>query len=176
MQTLGWIAARALGAAALVAAVGLPVFGAGPEGKGDQGDQGDAQEEPKDAWSFLLRKYDADKDGVITRKEYTRDDTRWKNLDVDGDGKVVRAEFEGRGWKLDKDRPKAPKVGKRAPDFELEVVPWTPPGKKGETSKGDEPGGGERPKDDAKPPKPELVKLSSFKGKRPVALIFGSYT
>ncbi len=56
--------------------------------------------------------------------------------------------------------PEAPKVGSVALDFELEVV--VDVAKLGHEEK------------DKK--KPESVRLSSFRGKKPVALIFGSYT
>jgi len=127
--------------------------------------------QPADSiWTFLIEKYDADADGVITRKEYSGDDEHWARLDVDGDGKLARAEVEGRknpnlrgkqarGRKL----PKAPKVGSHAPDFELEVVVDV-------SRLGHAKEAGDKPK------KPETVRLSAFRGKRPVALIFGSYT
>lgn len=60
----------------------------------------------------------------------------------------------------DRKRPKqgkGPDVGKTAPDFKL---------KKLSTEKSD--------KDKEK--KPEYVTLSSFRGKKPVVLVFGSYT
>ncbi len=84
-------------------------------------------------------------------------------LDVDGSGALEFDELEGvaKGADADRDgkisaaeirggrgsRSAAPSVGKRAPDFDL-------PYKTGD----------------------ETAKLSSFAGKRPVALIFGSYT
>ena len=119
----------------------------------------------EDAWTHMAAKYDADGDGRITRKEYTRDEAHWKNLDVDGNGVVDRAEFEGRGWTRGArggKPPAAPKKGQEAPDFKLELLP--PPALKA------------LDKDQQEAKKPELVQLSSFRGKRPVALIFGSYT
>ena len=121
-----------------------------------------------DAWKAMLEKYDADGDGVISRKEYTRDEAHWKNLDVDGDGQVQREEFMKRGWYTDgrPKRPDPPKVGTVAPDFKLDLLP--PPPKPGAKPKAPQAGD--------KKAKPKQVRLSSFKGKRPVALIFGSYT
>ncbi|MEM7305773.1 MAG: hypothetical protein AAF682_03845 [Planctomycetota bacterium] len=119
------------------------------------------QEEPAKptAWAFLAKKYDADGDGRITRKEYTRDDEHWKNLDVDGNGWIDEKEIEGRGWQKGKRaKVKPPAAGDAAPDFRLELLP--PPFLA----------------EKEKLKKPELVQLSGFKGKRPVALIFGSYT
>jgi len=127
-------------------------------------------------WEFLVEKYDADGDGVITMKEYGKDKEHWERLDVDGDGKLTRAEVDARknpnlrGKKAQERKvPKAPKAGSKAPDFELEiVVDVTTLGHESETPDGE--------KDKAKAKKPEMVRLSSFRGKKPVALLFGSYT
>ena len=124
----------------------------------------DPQDEADSNWEYLAKKYDANSDGKISRKEYDRDDEHWQRLDADGDGFVTRSEVEaddgrrGRG-RPNRERVDPPKVGVKAPNFDLERLP--PPPKKG-----------------AKPKKQkvEKVKLSSFKGKKPVALIFGSYT
>jgi hypothetical protein len=117
----------------------------------------------EDAWEFLAAKYDKNQDGVITRKEYDRDTEHWKLLDTDGNSKLDRKEFEARTKGPKKggpDKPKdPPKPGAVAPDFELDVLP---PGFDAEAKQKDA--------------KPQRVKLSSFRGKRPVALIFGSYT
>ena len=135
------------------------------------GDEPPPKKTPDSIWAFLVEKYDADGDGAITRKEYSGGDAHWARLDVDGDGQLSRAEIEGRknpnlrGKKARQRKvPKAPKAGSKAPDFELEVV--------ADVAKL---GHAEQPKAE-KPKKPELVRLSSFRGKRPVALIFGSYT
>lgn len=123
-------------------------------------------------WEYLLIKYDKDADGKVTKKEYTRGDEHWKRLDKNGDGVLEATEFQssrGRGDRRrpggrdgEAEKPVAPKVGEKAPSFELLVLPKPV-----------------EPTDDkktAKDGKPEFVKLSSFKGKKPVALIFGSYT
>lgn len=59
----------------------------------------------------------------------------------------------------------SPKVGAAAPDFELsrlkDLLAEKTPAAKTAAAKGK---------------KPEKVKLSSFRGKKPVVLIFGSYT
>jgi hypothetical protein len=108
-----------------------------------------------DALQKLLQQYDADHDGRITRAEYPRGDEAFKNLDRDKNGVLDAADFA-----LPPTRPardglpaagkdaKTPKVGDEAPDFELPML-----GMKGKT-----------------------VKLSSLRGDRPVALLFGSYT
>lgn len=130
---------------------------------------------PATVWEYLRGKYDADEDGVITRAEYTRDDLHWSRLDTDEDGQLTEEEIaarrpfgrrrngEPREW--ERERPDPPAVGDAAPDFHLELLP---------------------------PPKDELLhvldeeedeekeraklRLSSFRGERPVALVFGSYT
>jgi len=135
-------------------------------------------------WEYLVLKYDADEDGRVSQKEYTRGEEHWKRLDKNADGFLEGSEFvsEGRrgggrrgaggpgrrgpGGEGGAPRPEAPKVGEVAPDFELVVLP---PKKKDEVKKDD------KAKTEATP-KVELVKLSSFKNKKPVALIFGSYT
>jgi len=58
----------------------------------------------------------------------------------------IKNRKEGRSWQTHYDR-KAPRVGDIAPDFELRDVDGA-----------------------------NLVRLSDFKGTRPVALIFGSFT
>jgi hypothetical protein len=128
-------------------------------------------------WAYLSLKYDTDSDGRVSKKEYTRGAEHWKRLDKNADGFLDAAEFaaeagrggrrgpggaRGRGPEGER-RPEPPKAGERAPDFELVVLP----AHAGEV--------GEERKSRAKP-KPKLVKLSSFKDKKPVALIFGSYT
>jgi hypothetical protein len=126
-------------------------------------------------WAFLVEKYDTNGDGTITKKEYGKDKEHWERLDIDGDGKLTEAEVEGRknpnlrGKKAKARKvPKAPKEGSRAPGFELEVVVDVT--KLGHDEAPEDTG------DKAKPKKPETVSLGSFRGKKPVALIFGSYT
>ena len=109
-------------------------------------------------FAFLASSYDKDKDGVITRAEYPRTDAAFANLDRDGDGVLTAADFtaariaEQRATprrSLLRDRPRhVPKVGDQAPDFELPMLGM----------------------------KDQKVKLSSFAGRQPVVLIFGSYT
>lgn len=140
-----------------------------------------AADDEQTRWEYLSGKYDADDDGRITRKEYTRDDVHWKRLDANGDGVLTEAEIDGggrqrgrrgregrgrreRGSGGDAPRPVAPKVGVMAPDFHLDVIEPPRPETEGE----------EAPKEKKK--EPERILLSSFRGKQPVALIFGSYT
>ncbi len=121
-------------------------------------------------WDYLSAKYDKDGDDAISPSEYGRGKELFERLDVDRDGKITAEDSSpsGRGGRRGfdprrgrgADRPrkergsrKNPKgeaarsVGSMAPDFELEP-----------------PSGG------------HPVRLSSFRGDRPVALIFGSYT
>ena len=140
------------------------------------------EEKAETVWEYLVLKYDADKDGRVSKAEYTRGDEHWLRLDKNADGFLDASEFasEGRrgrrrggrgsgGRGEDRGRaPEAPKAGEQAPDFELVVLPATsmaPTNKQGGNEQQDR---GDR--------KAEFVKLSSFKGVKPVALIFGSYT
>ena len=124
-------------------------------------------------WKFLSKKYDKNKNGKITFKEYQRDKEKFESMDQDDDGVLTKADFEsgggrgrgggrggnrgrggGRGRGGDRGRGgnqgrgEVAQMGEKAPDFELPMV---------------------------KNPK-KTIKLSSFAGKKPVALIFGSYT
>lgn len=104
------------------------------------------------SWRFLREKYDADGDGRITRAEYTRSDAGFLHLDADQDELVTAADFDPR-WD---GTPRSlgefvygeggPEVGEPAPDFELPTT------------------------DGAR------LSLASFRGKRPVVLVFGSFT
>ena len=118
------------------------------------------------AWHFLRARYDADGDGRIAAAEYTRPLDAFRRLDADGDGSVSGADFDPK-WdgvpRIEAEPGKAesgrwisfddfahgeggPEVGEPAPNFRLS------------TTAGDE------------------IELASFRGKRPVALVFGSYT
>ena len=100
-------------------------------------------------WTFLAKKYDKNQDGKITWAEYARNKDKFQELDTDGDGAISQADFSGRrNMRRRRTRAEAPKKGQVAPDFDLPLV-----------------------KDSKK-----TIKLSSFRHKKPVALIFGSYT
>ncbi len=117
-----------------------------------------------DVIETLLKKYDKNDDGKIDRKEYPRSDAAFANLDRDKNGAIEKADLEarpqrgrGRGNRSRGERqapPKLPQAGDVAPDFDLPFA--------------------EQKKE--KGAKQKTVKLSSFAGKKPVALIFGSYT
>lgn len=109
------------------------------------------------ALAKLLAQYDADKDGKVQRTEYPRGDQPFANLDRNRDGVVDAADFaaptpparaRAAAPRRAQQAAKLPQVGDLAPDFDLPML-----GMKGAT-----------------------VKLSSLRGDRPVALVFGSYT
>ena len=126
--------------------VGKGKGGGGKGGKG--GGKGGGAEVGAKVFDFLKEKYDKDGDGKISPEEHNRGDELFASLDKDGD-KYLTA----KDWEVDAPRAKrpnrdlvAPVVGAVAPDFELTLAK------------------------DAK----KTVKLSSFAGDKPVALIFGS--
>jgi hypothetical protein len=108
-------------------------------------------------WEFLVQKHDKNKDGKIAKNEYERGAKTFARLDRNEDGFLTQEDWAGvtgpfgRGPGQrpgDGRRGVAPKVGEQAPDFELSYI--------------------------KEPDK--TVRLSSFVGKKPVALIFGSCT
>jgi hypothetical protein len=133
------------------------------------------QTEPKSAWQLLADKYDADQDGKISRAEYSKDDKYFARLDADANGFIEASDLAKLGRPKDyrgeiaegKDKLVIAEAGKQAPDFTLRVLEKAKPAaektaqKKGELDE---------------LVKPKTFQLSSLKGKKPVALIFGSYT
>ncbi|HEX9794618.1 MAG TPA: hypothetical protein VGC54_11600 [Planctomycetota bacterium] len=112
------------------------------------------QAEPATAWEVVAR-YDADRDGRVSAKEYPRGEERFARLDRDADGFLTPADFASPAPRRGQERSaavkprEAPAKGELAPDFTLPLL-----GAK----------------------KPSMVTLADFRGKKPVALIFGSYT
>lgn len=131
----------------------------------------------KAEWKGMVGMLDADGNGKITSKEFGRiagpamaekwdlmllsfdqdldgdfdlEDcaAMFNDCDLDSDGRIVDKELAGWKWSGPRSNRRAPKVGAIAPDFELPRL------------------------DDEE----KSIRLSSFRGKRPVALIFGSYT
>ena len=109
---------------------------------------------PASAWDYYRARYDRDGDKSIERSEYTRSDEGFANLDVNEDGVVSGTDFAKR-WEGRRRR------GGKPGDFYLE----------------DEPQLGQ--------PASELrlrttdgveLDLERFRGKKPVALVFGSFT
>jgi hypothetical protein len=96
---------------------------------------------------MLVRAADEDRDGTVTVKEL---EPWFAKLDTNQDGELAGDELPGPpagGRGATRGGP-APQKGDTAPDFDLPVL-----GSKDKT-----------------------IKLSSFAGDKPVALIFGSYT
>ncbi len=121
---------------------------------------------PATVWDLLVRDYDKNKDGKITKEEFGRSEKSFGRMDSDGDGVITEADTkalehpqlrprssskgkDGKAAHREPPKDLAPLAGTVAPDFKLPLL-----------HAGD------------KAP----VTLSSFRGKKPVALIFGSYT
>ena len=105
-----------------------------------------------DVFKFLAEKYDADSDGKITAEEYDRSEENFARFDTNKDGVLTAADWSGRTGRTRRGQPRgsseAPSVGEQAPDFKLtEILDET-----------------------------KEIKLSSFAGSKPVALVFGSCT
>ncbi len=117
-----------------------------------RGGRGGASQES--VWEYYAEKYDKDSDGKLSKTEYDRGDERFARLDKNKDGVLTKEDWteqsggRRRGGRRGGARAEAPVVGDVAPDFEL--VDINDPTKK--------------------------VSLSSFKGEKAVALIFGSCT
>ena len=150
-----------------------------------------APDEAKTVWEFLSGRYDANGDGKIAKAEYTRGADQFARLDKDNSGFIDESDCKqasdrgarggggrgARGGERGARPAAAPTEGSATPDFELETLY---PAKEAEAS--DKPAvDSKKARDDAarqanEPVAYETVKLSSLKGKKPVALIFGSYT
>ena len=103
------------------------------------------------AWGYLSEKYDQNNDGKIDKSEYERSGETYSRLDANKDGVLTKDDWSGgrrRTSRRGEPGSSAPRAGQKAPDFELSQV---------------------RDPD-------SNVRLSSFAGKKPVALIFGSCT
>ena len=162
--------------ATVLAALALMSFARSPD-DGPTHDEVDP-DAVKTIWEYLARRYDADGDGRISMVEYRRGEAQFARLDKDKNGYIEEADTErgsrgrrGRRPPGDRKRVEPPQEGAVAPDFELELL-YLP-----EKTAAPAEGGAERdaPKKDASR-EPGTVELSSLKGKKPVALIFGSYT
>jgi len=110
---------------------------------------------PASAWDYLRTRYDADGDGRITRAEYSRQDAAFAHLDADRNGVITLEDFDKRWDGVPRVQGKGrnfvygqggPMPGEPAPDIHLTTT------------------GGEE------------LELAQFRGKKPVALVFGSFT
>jgi len=130
-----------------------------------QGDPGPASNPPGSAtspadlasspslavWDFLRGKYDRNGDARIERVEYPRGERAFGYVDADHDGVITTADFAGEWGDGPRDEgftwgEGGPEPGDPAPELRLLTT------------------GG------------EPVGLSAFRGKKPVALVFGSFT
>ena len=138
-------------------------------------------------WEFLSEKYDTNKDGKVSWKEYARDKDKFASLDSDDDGQITEEDFArsggrrgrgGRGRGSRGEGSSALEVGQVAPDFDLPTLSdgyWKPSKQAGQKNAAKTSAENATGKPGKKAPR-EMVRLSSFKGRKPVALIFGSYT
>ena len=123
-----------------------PVSAPQPEPAAESGSPGLA------SWSFLRAKYDADHDGRITSAEYTRSSAGFTRLDADKDGLVTAADFDAKWDGVPRVEGKfqwgvgGPEVGEPAPEFELPTTTGA------------------------------SVALAALHAKRPLVLVFGSFT
>lgn len=114
--------------------------------------RGAAPVEGPPVWRFLAAQYDADHDGRITAPEYTRSHEGFRRLDADHDGAVTRLDFDARYDGVPRQEEAftwgegGPEVGQPAPEFTLPTTSGT------------------------------SLSLASFRGQKPVVLVFGSFT
>lgn len=109
---------------------------------------------PASAWIYYRQRYDADGDGRITRAEYTRSEIGFLHLDANRDGVISGADFARRWESL-------PRTGGQEGSFFVEGGPRLgapAPGFRLPTTAG------------------EAVDLAQFRWKKPVVLVFGSFT
>jgi len=167
--------------ATLVALTGLALSAsASPFSQEEGGKQGVDPDETRTVWEYLAKRYDADGDGKIAPDEYTRSTEAFTRLDRDKSGFIEEADMSkggrGRGRRGPRgrgqgQRPEPPQEGELAPDFKLELLGIAE--KDAKDKDADPPTDSKK---DARKKKKELVQLSKFERKKPVALIFGSYT
>jgi hypothetical protein len=164
---------RGLAAGAMVLALALSAAAQDGGRRGER--EGPPEPDVPSVWDYLKGRHDKDGDGRITRAEYERDDVHFARLDADGNGIIERSDLEGRArGRPGYDEARPPGAGDEAPDFALEVLEPTPGGVG--AAEGFLAGGLGGKDEGSRSKEPERVRLSSFRGKRPVALIFGSYT
>ena len=120
--------------------------------------------------------YDKDGDGKVSADEYDRGKKTFDRLDANGDGFITAEDAKSRRRErpqMDKGQP--PKVGDAAPDFHLDCLA-PPPKTEAERKIAEHEANKQVLKEGQTKAAPRRVRLSEFKDKKPVALIFGSYT
>ncbi|MAG62781.1 hypothetical protein CMO84_04585 [Candidatus Woesearchaeota archaeon] len=149
----------------------------GQEGPAQDQVKGKSLEETsRSSWEFLSEKYDKDGDGKVSADEYDRGKETFDRLDANGDGFITAEDAKSRRRErpqMDKGQP--PKVGDAAPDFHLDCLP-PPPKTEAERKIAEHEANKQVLKEGQTKVTPRRVRLSEFKDKKPVALIFGSYT
>ncbi|HJP03034.1 MAG TPA: hypothetical protein QF764_14810 [Planctomycetota bacterium] len=137
-----------------------------------------------------FERLDVDRSGTLTREDFSRGGAqggggrRGAGRRGGGRGREDRSGREGGEGRAGREgrrsaRARSPKVGASAPDFDLLVLErYADPADAGEQEAegGEQKRPAQKPAVDAETKKPDKVKLSSFRGKRAVALVFGSYT
>ena len=68
-----------------------------PQAAAQRGGGVAGQDSSNSVWHLLSSKYDKNKDGKITAKEYLRGEAKFKAFDRDGDGELTAKDFEGGG-------------------------------------------------------------------------------
>lgn len=179
----------------LASLLAISASAAAPPGPQTQDPKPALADEAKTVWEYLAQRYDKDGDKKISKAEYSRGGDAFQRLDRDGNGFIEAADTEaagggrGRGARGERgqrgqrgqrgegrerggERPTAPREGEMAPDFELETLyPVKPEADESKAAEAQS-----QTDEQEAQPMYESTKLSSFQGKRPVALIFGSYT
>ena len=107
----------------------------------------------RNAWAYFHERYDENGDGRVTRAEYPRGEDGFTRLDFDEDRAVTLDDFldrEDANWALEMEEyvvaEGGPQVGELAPEFKLTSIDG------------------------------EEFDLASYRRKKPVVLIFGSFT
>ena len=142
----------------------------------DQENDKPLEETSGSSWEFLAGKYDKDGDGKVSADEYDRGKKTFDRLDANGDGFITAEDAKSRRRErpqMDKGQP--PKVGAVAPDFHLDCLA-PPPKTEAERKIAEHEANKQAKKEGQTKAAPRRVRLSEFKDKKPVALIFGSYT
>ena len=134
------------------------------------------EEISRSSWEFLAEKYDKNGDSKVSADEYDRGKETFERLDANGDGFITAKDIKSRrSERPQMDRGQPPKVGDTAPDFHLDSLP-PPPKTEAERKIAEHEAKKQTPKEGQTKAMTPRVRLSDFKDKKPVALIFGSYT